>query len=422
MSGYLASELLGKDMFARLMACSLFTAAALSTVNFFPLWAQQREALTTEIAARAGELGALRTEIERLTSEIAAAEEHERTTLQLLDATDHEISLTTRLVSRLQEEVAARRVAIDTAVARLDRANNRLDELRRRYAKRVVHAYKQADFHDLELLVTAGSLNQAFYRYRYLRAVNTYDQRLAAAIKELIAHIATEKEALRREVAEREEFIRENEAARARLGISRERHERLLGRIGRDKRQLQRARKDRREAAAQVENLIADLEARRKRLEEEARRRRIPLAEIALDARFADYRGKLLWPAEGGVISHFGKQRHPTLKTITENTGIDIRAEEGSSVKAVLDGIVSALTWIRGFGNTIILSHGLGYYTVYTHVGDVLVTKGERVLGGQIIATVGSTGSLEGPKLHFEVWENRTKHDPEQWLKKPPLP
>ncbi|MFQ6617701.1 MAG: murein hydrolase activator EnvC family protein, partial [Fidelibacterota bacterium] len=192
----------------------------------------------------------------------------------------------------------------------------------------------------------------------------------------------------------------------------------LLAQIRNDKKQLKKALREREKAVERLQKIIAELERERKRRMEEARKRKIPIARRDVESPFPNYRGRLIWPAEGKVISRFGKQRHPKLKTITENSGIDIKAEPGSDVMAVMEGKVTTITWIRGFGNTIIIDHGAGFYTVYTHVSNIMVNPGDFVLEGDVIARVGDSGSLEGPMLHFEIWENRTKHDPEKWLKR----
>jgi len=111
-------------------------------------------------------------------------------------------------------------------------------------------------------------------------------------------------------------------------------------------------------------------------------------------------------------------QKHPTLKTITENSGIDIKVRQGTPVRAVLDGVVTTITYIRGFGNTIIIDHGSGFYTVYTHIDNVNVFEKEYITKDTIIAEVSDSGTLGEALLHFEIWSNRTKLNPEEWLAK----
>ncbi len=129
-------------------------------------------------------------------------------------------------------------------------------------------------------------------------------------------------------------------------------------------------------------------------------------------------RGQLPWPTDGRIVAGFGRQVHPRFGTETFRSGVDIEAEEGALIRAVYSGTVLYRGWLRGYGNLIILDHGVGYYTVYAHASELLVEEGDRVKAGQGIARVGETGSLVGPRLYFEVRYQGRPEDPEQWLRR----
>jgi murein DD-endopeptidase MepM/ murein hydrolase activator NlpD len=129
-------------------------------------------------------------------------------------------------------------------------------------------------------------------------------------------------------------------------------------------------------------------------------------------------RGRLRWPVdEGRVVAQFGNQRHPTLKTVTQNTGIDIAVKAGSAVTAVADGEVATIWWLPSYGNLLIVNHYGGFRTVYTHLAEINVAEGEKLKEGDVIGTSGE--ALDGPRLHFEIWKDREKQNPEQWLGRP---
>ena len=88
----------------------------------------------------------------------------------------------------------------------------------------------------------------------------------------------------------------------------------------------------------------------------------------------------------------------------------------GSSVLSVADGEVSILTFIPGFGNIVILSHGDGYRTVYAHLSEIGVSESQKVKAGEVIARSGD--SVDGSILHFEIWKDRELQNPELWLAK----
>ena len=100
-------------------------------------------------------------------------------------------------------------------------------------------------------------------------------------------------------------------------------------------------------------------------------------------------------------------------KTITLNNGVDIAAAIGTPVHSVGDGVVDLVQWISGYGQTVIVNHGRGFYTIYAHLSSVSVGEGDRVTPGQLIGASGDTGSLKGPCLHFEVREGGAAQDPQ---------
>ena len=127
-------------------------------------------------------------------------------------------------------------------------------------------------------------------------------------------------------------------------------------------------------------------------------------------------KGQLPWPTEGRVISKFGKQWNTRLKTTTDNPGIDIKGQPGSPIRSTMSGIVTTVTYIRGYGTTVIIDHGGGFYTVYSHVTNIQTHVDSEVRSGDVIAYMGDSGSVNGSKLHFEVWGKGQKLDPEKWL------
>ena len=113
---------------------------------------------------------------------------------------------------------------------------------------------------------------------------------------------------------------------------------------------------------------------------------------------------KFLWPVKGSVISHFG-----TIGKGRTNDGINIKAALGTNVKAADKGTVA-------FGNLILIKHDDGWITAYAHNDRLFVKKGQRVARGEKIATVGSTGGVNTPQLHFEVRSGKKALNPTAYL------
>ncbi len=122
--------------------------------------------------------------------------------------------------------------------------------------------------------------------------------------------------------------------------------------------------------------------------------------------------GRFMWPVQGKVIGHFG-----TSAAGTHNDGINIAAPKGTPVRAADSGVVAyAGNELRGYGNLILIKHAGGWMTAYAHNGTLLVKRGDVVKRGQEIATVGSTGIVSEPQLHFEIRRGTQVLDPTQYL------
>ncbi|MGH6974310.1 MAG: peptidoglycan DD-metalloendopeptidase family protein [Stellaceae bacterium] len=122
--------------------------------------------------------------------------------------------------------------------------------------------------------------------------------------------------------------------------------------------------------------------------------------------------GRFLWPVQGKVIGHYG-----TTAAGTRNDGINIAAAKGTPVRAADSGVVAyAGNELRGYGNLVLIKHAGGWMTAYAHNGTLLVKRGDVVKRGQEIATVGSTGIVSEPQLHFEIRRGTQVLDPAQYL------
>ena len=123
-----------------------------------------------------------------------------------------------------------------------------------------------------------------------------------------------------------------------------------------------------------------------------------------------------VWPVRGHVVANFGSRSDGT-----HNDGINIAAPKGTAVQAVDAGVVAySGNELRGYGNLILIKHPNGWISAYAHCDQMLVQRGQKVTRGQVIARVGSTGSVSEPQLHFELRRGNHPVDPREFLA--PLP
>lgn len=119
---------------------------------------------------------------------------------------------------------------------------------------------------------------------------------------------------------------------------------------------------------------------------------------------------RFLWPVGGMINSGFGP------RGATFHDGVDISAPEGTPIRAIEKGEVIYSDQLRGYGNMVIVRHADGIMSVYAHNETNLVREGQKVSRGEIVATVGSTGRVTGPHLHFEIRKNNTAQDPARYF------
>jgi septal ring factor EnvC (AmiA/AmiB activator) len=119
----------------------------------------------------------------------------------------------------------------------------------------------------------------------------------------------------------------------------------------------------------------------------------------------------------GTIISPFGRHRNKEFNAVVENSGIQIKAAMGTPFRAVGSGLVRYADWFKGYGKLVILDHGEGYYSLYAQASELSVSEGQTVVSGQVLGSVGDTGSLVGESLYFEIRKNGVPQDPVRWLK-----
>jgi septal ring factor EnvC (AmiA/AmiB activator) len=254
-------------------------------------------------------------------------------------------------------------------------------------------------------------------RLRHLTTLATVDARMIREYRVISEGLADRKsrlEARRGEMsalrteAEGERAEADRDAAKRRALLARVRderayHDRMVGELG--------------EATRRLEAFIRDLQEKRRVAKVPPLSSKATPGEVTPGVGLGAMRGRLEWPAPGRVVEEYGTRVNPRFGTKTFRNGIDIDAGEGSNVHVVFAGHVLYTGWFRGYGNLIIVDHGSEYYTLYAHVADMKVAEGDDVRQGQVIGTVGDTGSLQGPRLYFEVRYQGKPQDPAQWLR-----
>jgi len=377
---------------------------------------ESRRDFDAELDYQSEAINNVRKEIEETRRRIKSEKKKEKSTARRLTNIDKEISLTDKLYTQLKQELGKNETEIDKLSTAIQANEHQLEILRDRYAVRVVQMYKKGTLADIEKLLSSSSWRQAIYRSKYMGVISNIDQKTQNKIKSLLIDIGRQRIGLESSYRNKVRLKKDQEDSKVTLRASRKKRQQELDKIRNNQSELTKYLEEKQAGMQELESLLKKVRQERSSYD---RADRIRKQQAALKTQtFGKLKGQLPWPAAGRVVKRFGRTWNSERKTTTENPGIDIKGKPGSPVRSVIGGIITTITYIRGYGTTIIIDHGGGFYTVYSHVTNVETNEESEVQAGDIIAYMGNAGSIDGSKLHFEIWGHGQKLNPEKWLMK----
>ncbi len=320
----------------------------------------------------------------------------------------------------------------------------------------------------LAFIFSSQDFFQAVKRVQYLKQIAKARQDQINRIKSTQQTLVKEKELVEKKALEKQRVIERQKAEQASMEQERVEQERQLASFkGKEKdiqKDIETKQQQRDQLNKEIEKLIAaeikraKEEAKRRSLEsdaegvglkkgvdftaktstkdlttkiEKAREARKAVGETSPDAsmpslkledqqlaaNFSANKKKLPWPVERGlVVSRYGRQNHPVAKQVViDNKGIDIATQKGSDARSVFDGEVTRIVRIPGANKAVLVSHG-NYFTVYSNLTDVYVSKGDVVKVGQLLGRIYTDEENGKTHLHFEIWQDMEVMDPQAWL------
>lgn len=362
---------------------------------------------SSESYAQNQDLNQIRREIEQLENDIKAKAFKERSLLDQLEDIDREIGLRSKLLKELEVQSNQKERDIRSTKRELEETTDEFNRLQEIIKNRLVAMYKRGNVSNLEILLTSGSFNRMLIWMKYQQRIVENDRRNLKLFKEKRDQIIRQQSKLERELGEKRALITEKKKEVETSNQQKQERSQLLATVQKDKKLLSQRLERKRRAYAQIAQQIK---------EEEKKRQAAPRTEIVTN--FASLKGRLDWPVSGTVVAKYGRYKDKDLNIFSENQGIDIKARAFENVHAVCKGVVSMKTWLPVFGNTIILDHGEGYYTVYSRLQNVFVNTGDVVENGMLVGEVGDQQSMNKTLLQFQVWKGQNHINPLTWLKK----
>lgn len=269
---------------------------------------------------------------------------------------------------------------IEQSVADAEGNYNRQKEL---VKTRLKVMYENSGTSMLETVVQAKSITDFMEKLQYMSLITRNDSTIIEDLNQAKVDLdykrslqASAKQQLEERASDKELRLSTLKASRAEL-----------------EEQLSRSQTELKKLEKEEDSLIA-----------EANRLNSLIKNLSKKTKYAG--GSMTWPCPGNytVVSPYGTRKHPILRVYKMHTGIDIDADTGDSIVAANKGTVIISEYNKGgYGNMVVIDHGGGITTLYGHASKRLVSVGDEVKAGQVIAKVGSTGLATGPHLHFEV-------------------
>lgn len=319
------------------------------------------------------------------------------------------IQLKQAQIREREEKINQLKKDIDFKADQIAAYQKKLESQTEALNRRLVQIYTRGDYEYLDVLLGAHSLPELISRLTIYSYVVKSDRVLIEEIKQTKALLAKKKAELE---SKKELIFLEKVRLQGELNeLNQIKSERLAKRSF-----IQKALSHKQSNLSQVLKNKAEVARLEAELERSSRYLTSLIRKMESQSSSGSRPANFIWPVYGTVTSYFGWRMHPILKVRKFHTGIDIAAPYGTDIKASAGGKVIFAGWLGGYGNTVIIDHGGGYSTLYAHASAIIVSEGEEVSQGQVIARVGSTGYSTGPHLHFEVRVNGEPQNPLNYL------
>jgi len=351
----------------------------------------------------------LKDEIQEKKKHAVEAEKKREFTMQAIQDLDERLMQSRHERQDIGRKLAQKDREIEEINGQIGSLRARIGDRRSSILTRIRVQYMEGRFGYLKALLSVDNYGDLQRRFQYLSAVSKREYDLLDAYQDDVGRL----QRIERQRAEaREEMLIYKQHTEQKLkevqGFKREKNL-FLARVTHEKQAYDRMVEELERSAGRIDSLLKDLEARRRAA---AAKPRKDMAGIH------PFKGSLHWPADGHVVSHFGRQKHQMFDTYVQKKGIEIRTEEGSAIRAVMPGTVAYADWLKGYGLVVILDHVNGFFSLYAHASKLMAKVGEQVQTGQVIGETGDTGLTGESTLYFELREGAEPVDPLTWLAK----
>ena len=373
----------------------LAAALAVPTLVAAPLAGQLVE-IRREIIDSQRRLEEVREERSRLQQQLTNLDGRARDAASELAIVERQVSASRSAVAEVDFQVDAVASEIEGTSRNLLRTRERLQTSKAVLQRRIRDIYKRGELHPVRVMLGAGSFSDLLTRYRYLRLIASYDRTLVRRVGELETDLEQQNDDLQFSMVSLGRMRQSRLSEVAALRSVEERHRRALVSYRAQEEMASNRLEEIDRDETRISALLTNLEARRVEIERTAARRGASSTLLTADI------GTMNWPVDGELIYRFGREERPN-GTVLRWNGIGIGAPAGTPIQAVEAGTVVLAGPFEGYGLTVVLSHGGGFYTLYLYLEEIAVNQGREVAVGQVVGTVGGADTPEGPHMEFQI-------------------
>ena len=361
---------------------------------------EELERLENERQETIDAINSLKNSISDVQNDINSLQAEKSSIQSYINQLDKKITSLTGEITEFEEKIETKITDIEDTKKELEAAKIACDKQYESMKMRIQFIYENPSESLAEMLLNSKDLVEFINRADYVASMSQYDRNMMDKLIETKEEIILKEETLEAELEELEMMQAELEKQKKNVNAS----------INTKKGELSAK-------SNELSNAADEKSDYQKQLEEQERLLNDIEDQIARAANPDAYQGSatgFIWPCPGytRISSYFGKRPQPVPGASTNHKGVDLAAPYGSAILASAAGLVTTSKYSSSAGNYVVIAHGNGTSTVYMHASALLVSVGETVEQGQVIAKVGSTGYSSGNHLHFGVIKNGTYVDP----------
>lgn len=380
----------------------------------------------------------LEQQIKQINSLLSEQRKEKANVLGEVESLDQKIKVREQLIRVTNSQANLLNRQINTNLDNISRLRNELESLKEDYAAMIQKSYKSKSQESrLMFLLSSDNFFQGYKRFMYMKQYTDYRKEQGEQIQSKTTELQELNKNLLVQKKEKDKLVAQNREEQKKLEEEKADQQELIASIKKKESQYAaQIRKKQKEADAidaQIERIIREAIARSKAkaaknntAKSTSKTTTTKASSFALTPEaklignnFQANKGRLPWPVEKGiVISRFGKQRHPVVKSVyVSYKGVRISTEKGAKARAIFDGKVLAVQIIKGGNKSVLVQHG-DYISVYNNLDQVSVKEGQSVKGKQELGVIFTNKATNETVIKFNIYGNDKFENPSNWINK----